>query len=172
MYSRKFVRNNYWFLVMNRKSPCQELDVSSKKIGPRKVVKSKKREETTLHEDSDDERECFINIRKKKLDLMRKNSPGEESSSSSLSLRRSSSSEDVHCMKSKSIPGNSSLSTSGSGSDGNLQDENKVTKKPRLRLRLRRWLKRSHIGLLSVLCKMNRTFNDDQYLEINILYIL
>ena len=63
---------------MNRKSPCQELEVSAKKTIPRKVARSKKHEETNLDEDSDDERECFINIRKKKLDLMRKNSLQED----------------------------------------------------------------------------------------------
>ena len=160
-YFRKFVRNNYWFLVMNRKSPKLRKRVSSdeqeipgpsgvssvlrvKKRVSRKRVKSKKPEETILHEDSDDERECFINIRKKKLDLMRKNSPQEENSSlqhaswsQSLSGSSPSSSGDVDDSRSNSSH-RVNPSVSYSASDKNLQKETEATKKPRLKLRLRR----------------------------------
>ena len=132
---------------MNRKSPCQELDVSSKKKVPRRVDKSKKPEasfflqETTLQEDSDDERECFLNIRKKKLDLMRKNSPHEENSS--LHRISSSSSVSESSTSSSSYRNSDSLEQPVSSlvnhSDRNLPEESdSTTKKPRLRLRLRR----------------------------------
>ena len=141
MYFRNFVRNNYWFLVMNRKSPCQELDMSEKRRVPKKVVKSKKAEETALPEDSDDERECFINIRKKKLDLMRKNSPQEENSclhrthdSVGQSPPSTGSSRDGHHMRAES---SQSVSGQASHSDSNLWDDTEVTKKRRLRVKLR-----------------------------------
>ena len=123
---------------MNRKSPCQELEVSAKKTIPRKVARSKKHEETNLDEDSDDERECFINIRKKKLDLMRKNSLQEESSSSgnvSPSSSSTCSSRDAQYRRAES---SHSVTSPVSQSDTNLQEEAEEPKKPRLRLRLRR----------------------------------
>ena len=126
--------------MMNRKSPCQELEVSAKKTIPRKVARSKKHEETNLDEDSDDERECFINIRKKKLDLMRKNSLQEESSSSgnvSPSSSSTCSSRDAQYRRAESSHSHP-VSSPVSQSDTNLQEEAEEPKKPRLRLRLRR----------------------------------
>ena len=129
MYFRNFVRNNYWFLVMNRKSPCQELDKSVKKRAPKKVVKRKKSEETSLPEDSDDERECFINIRKKKLDLMRKNSLDSAGQS-----QPSSQDDHDHHRRAES---SQSVRSEASHSDSNLWDGTEVTQKRRLRVKLK-----------------------------------
>ena len=158
-YFRKFVRNNYWFLVMNRKSPKLRKRLSSdeqeipgpssvssvlrvKKRVSRKRVISKKPEETIFHEDSDDERECFINIRKKKLDLMRKNSPQEEhsslnhsSSSHSPSRPTPCSSGDVDYSRSNS---SHRVDPSVSYSDRNVQEDIEAIKKPRLKLRIKK----------------------------------
>lgn len=78
---RNFVRNNYWFLVMNRKCPCHNpddsMDEGENEEGKRakrnrRNVKSKTKENTLFASGSEDEeeRECFINIRERKLDLM------------------------------------------------------------------------------------------------------
>jgi len=78
---RNFVRNNYWFLVM-RKSLASNLNDSQDETRERKFKHKRnkperKRPKRNLGEvfssDSDDERECILNIRQKKLDLMKKN---------------------------------------------------------------------------------------------------
>ena len=81
MSYRNFVRNNYWFLVM-RKSPASNLDDSNEEIQDHKRqnkrnIPERKRPKRNIQlefsSDSDDERECILNIRQKKLDLMKKN---------------------------------------------------------------------------------------------------
>ena len=49
------------------------MDEIQERKKPKRNIKSQKLQETDLTSDSEDERECFINIRKKKLDLMKKN---------------------------------------------------------------------------------------------------
>jgi len=142
---RGFIRNNYWFLVMNRKSPCAELDDSTEEIQERKrqktqnlVRKLKSKKFEVLTSDSEDESECFINIRKKKLDLMKKNCHNVPETLQPLSTSLSQSppacsSQVVHYTRSQS----------SSDSLQNLQLETTAATKPStLRIKKKLYLKR------------------------------
>jgi len=156
---RKFVINNYWFLdkVKNndqdwcQPSPDRVLETRVKRTGVERDTKRTRMVEEDTSDSSGDERECFLNIKSKKLALMKKTNAvvqGSQSDGGGCSQAQSPrcTSQDFHYIRGEGSSLGASASSSCGSDDvfvddcdvGEASNKPTTTTKARGKLRLKR----------------------------------